>query len=103
MNDNPYTITFGNGTVLERVTLNSTTWVSYIPLSPAITSRTHDTIVASNGTDTQVFKLAEVRDTASPNEGEFWFHILEQDPVEVAMGQMRSDIDYLAMMNDVEL
>lgn len=103
MDDKPYTITFPNGTVLDRITLNSTTWVSYVKLPVGIFRGVHDEVVATNGESTSIFRMALVRSIESPVEGEYWFAILEGDPTEIAINKMQSDIEYLAMMIGEEL
>lgn len=93
------TITFKDGTVLEAEKNASTYIVDSKPEFPADLS---DVSVTGEGGDAAVFAHAKVIE-CYPSDKRYWFTFLEETETERSAKKMQSDIEYIAMMSDIEL
>lgn len=107
-----YKITLADGTVLNNIEVNSTTMISRTPLDPSMfehnLSPVDIELIGERSPLDQMF-LEGHHDNmvyfpiVSPVEGEYWFALHDVPEDQLRYEQIRSDIEYLAMMTDTEL
>lgn len=102
MPEKTYTITLADGTVLDNLKLNGNNYISPTPLSDSVFRDNCSPVLISDGTveechdDMELVQIVE-------NSGKYWFVLRDLSERELVDMQMRSDIEYLAMMAGVEL
>lgn len=93
------TIALSNGTELTGLELNGNNYISPEKL-------TEDTFadglspVVINGEEHEQMALVQCIQHA---DGRSWFILRDATPEEAAQAKLRSDIDYLALMSDIDL
>lgn len=107
-----FKITLADGTELRDINLNITTLVSYTPIDPSIFENNLAPVTfewEGEMTSPEIpFFVGEHRAMKFTNvgqivEGEYWFVLSDVPEEELKYAQIRANIDYLAMMTDVEL
>lgn len=97
--DKTYKITLADGTVLNNLKLNGNNFISKVPVDAAIFKNNCSSVVINEEAH-QNMELVQV----TKNElGEYWFVLRDLSEAELAAIKTRADIEYLAMMCDVEL
>lgn len=111
-----FKITLADGAIVENINVNGSTLVSYKPIDPSIFENNlspvifewegeipsddrNSFITIMNGTHEHM----EFYDIGTVVEGEYWFALTDVPESEIRYAQLRSNIDYIAMMTDVEL
>lgn len=101
--DTTYTITFSDGTKLENIRLNGDNYVS----QDEVTDATFDgklstvTIDGSDGSS-ETLENAYLGQIAHYSDG-YYFVLVVPTADELRQQKLRADIDYIALMSDVEL
>lgn len=91
-------ITFKNGTEITAEENGSCLITDFKPDFPSDLS-----VVTVEGTEiNQIYKNAEVIECASV-DGRYWFSFREIPEAERMSQQMKANIDYIAMMTDIDL
>lgn len=103
MDGSIYTITLADGQVIRNLTLNGNNFISQTEISPEIFKEnlTEVTIKGPN-VDEVHHNMALIHLTEEPN-GEWWFALRDLTADEIWRAKMQSNLDYLAMMTDVEI
>lgn len=98
-----YTISFADGTIIDNLRLNGNNFISGTELTEAVFAGNlrHVTITDSDGiaeeyTNMELVQLRQYGD-------EWWFILREKSTQQMSDERVRADIDYIAMMTDVEL
>lgn len=102
MDNQTYTITLADGTVFKELTLNGNNYISREPISPEAFSGNLSPVVISDGETEEThdnMALVQCKQVA----GETWFILRDLTAQEIKDIRTRADIEYLAMMVDVEL
>lgn len=102
MDDKLYTITLADGRVIENLKKNGDNFISQNPISKSIFEGNCSPYIVSDGEYEELHEDAELVQV-SEMFGEYWFVLRDLSAQEIAMAKMSSDIDFIAMMNDVEL
>lgn len=102
MNDNIYTITLEDGTQIENLRLNGNNYISQNPISSEIFDGNLGTVTISDGETEEIHTNMGLVQITQMN-GEYWFVLRDIPESEIAAAKLRSDVDYLAMMSDVEI
>lgn len=107
-----YKILLSDGTILENIEINITTFISKIPIDDSIFDHNlspvdieligDSTPFSSNGFEGHHENMEYIRIEGAPS-GEYWFSLQDIPESEMKYAKIRSDIEYIAMMNDVEL
>lgn len=111
-----YKITLADGTVLNDIRVNATTFISQTPIDPSIMTEANlaPTIIERVGDELDSFDMGMVVTGEHHNmryyeagkpEGEegYYFALVDIPEEELVMSKMYADIQYLAMMTDTEL
>jgi len=101
--DDIYNITFLNGVNFDRLTKNLTLYISDVELDLSDVRGPQTQVFVTNNAVTQ--ELTNVRFVKKPSgeDGEFWYAFEETPEVNWEIENMKANIEYLAMMADVEL
>lgn len=102
MDTKTYTITLADGTVLDELTLNGNNYISREPISPEVFVGNLSPVVIRDGETEEIhdhMALVQCKQVA----GETWFILRDLTAQEIRDIKTQADIEYLAMMVDVEL
>lgn len=97
-----YTITLADGTVLDNLKLNGNNFISNTAINADIFDVNCSPVVISDGTHDEIHDNMELVQITEL-DGKYWFVLRDFSADELAQIKMRSDIEYVAMMVDVEL
>lgn len=111
MGDKIYTMTLADGTVLENLLINGNNYISKTllteedfkyKLAKVTVSDGEEEIVYENMKLIQIMEMPTTRGIPEEQAG-WWFVLSAMSPLELELGRMKADIEYLSMMTDVEL
>lgn len=108
MNDKKYTITLSDGTTISDLTLNGNNFVSKTEITEDMFKRNLDHVVISSEDGSVEFdhmKLLQIMPLClnGSNTIEWYFVLSEISKKEIESNKLRSDVDYLAMILDINL
>ena len=102
-----YTITLGDGQELTNLELNGSCFISANPidesifednLAPVVITAYDADVLVSEETHEQMAFIRSWQD-----QGKYWFALCDVSEAEMEYARNRADIQYLAMMADIEL
>lgn len=106
-------IILADGTILDDIVLNGTTFISKTPIDEDIFEHNLSPVDIEQVGEDSMFMFAPgiighhenmvYQPIVSPVEGEFWFGLSDVSEEEMQYAKIRSNIDYIAMMTDIEL
>lgn len=102
MNEKKYTIKLEDGTLIENLHLNGNNFISKEEIDEDLFIDNLSNVVISDGTNEEVhdyMKLVRFEKTGN----EYWFAIIDIPISEIEKEKLRSDVDYLAMMANIEI
>lgn len=102
MEDKICTITLADGTELENLTLNGENYVSLLPVSMDIFEGNCSPMIISDGKHEVIHENAEAIQVAKYGK-EYWIAFRDIPAQELRERQYRADIDYIALMADIDL
>lgn len=101
MNEKIYTITLDDGTRIENLHLNGNNFISREKLAPSDFDGKLSKIIINDGETDEVYtNMTLVQVTKMGNE--YWFVLRKIPEREIKEAKLRADLDYLAMMTNVE-
>lgn len=108
MNKKRYTITLSDGTKISDLTLNGNNFVSKTKITADVFKRNLDHVLISSNDGFAEFdhmKLIQIMPfSLKENEELEWYFILSEiSKEEMEKEKLRSDVDYLGMIMDVDL
>lgn len=102
MEDKIYTITLDDGTQIEDLGLNGNNFISKTKIDPSIFDGRLSKVTISDGETEEVHtNMALVQVTKMGRE--YWFVLRDIPADELANAKLRADLDYVAMMSDIEI
>lgn len=102
MNEKIYKITLADGTVIENLRLNGNNYISDKALSADTFLGNLGTVTINDGEKDTVYENMSLVQLAKYDD-EYWFILRTMTKKELQEIKNRSDIDYIAMMTDIEL
>ena len=102
MDEKIYTVTLADGTAISNLRLNGNNYISTEPIDAAIFDGNCSPVIINDGIKNEThdnMQLVQVTESAS----EYWFILRDLSSEELARIKMQSDIEYLAMMSNIEL
>lgn len=102
MGDKIYKITLTDGTVINDLKLNGNNFISSTEIEESIFDGNLLTVTINDGEKDELhtnMKLVQI----SKVESEYWFVLRDIPETELAFIKMQSDIEYVAMMSEIEL
>lgn len=97
-----YSITLTDGTVIDNLEMNGTCFISDNPIDEDIFMDNLYGVVISDGEIEEVHEQMDLI-RAWEDQDKCWFALREVSPEEMEYAKNRADIQYLAMMADIEL
>lgn len=97
-----YKIILADGTIIDNLTLNGNNFISKEPLDYSTFAANCSPVVINDGSTDEVHKNMELVQITESND-EFWFVLRDITEKELEQAQIKSDIEYLAMMCDIDL
>lgn len=94
-----FTIALSNGKQLKDLELNGSNFITREEVTPE-TFEDGLSPVVINGEEHEQMALVQI---ARHEDGRYWFILRDVTPEEIAQAKLRSDIEYIAMMADIEL
>lgn len=102
MDEKTYTITLEDGTVIDNLHLNGNNFISQEPIDQEIFYGNLGTVIISNGENEETHKNMELIKLDKIDDN-YWFILMEIPESKIFMAKLRSDMDYLAMMTDINI
>lgn len=97
-----YTVTLADGTVIDNLTLNGNNFISKSAINPLVFEGNCSPVAISDGEHEETHEHMElVQSMVYGNDT--WFILRDISQKELAQAKLESDIEYLAMMCNVEL
>lgn len=96
-----YTITLADGTVISDLRLNGNNFISQEPITESMFDGNLSDVVINDGEHDEVHSNMELIQITKMGS-EYWFILADIPKERLEKEQMRADIDYIAMMTDVE-
>lgn len=97
-----YRITLTDGTVLDNLTMNGNNFISEEAIDASFFDGTCSPVIIHDGINEEIHSHMELVQVMSVN-GKSWFVLRDIPQKELEQTKLKSDIEYLAMMCDVEL
>ncbi|WP_303757692.1 hypothetical protein [Bacteroides caecimuris] len=102
MDEKNYKITLADETELSNLTMNGNNFISEATIDPGIFQSNCSPVVISDGEHDETHENMELVQVTEVN-GQSWFVLRDMTPKELEQAKIKSDIEYLAMMCDVDL
>lgn len=102
MDEKNYKITLADGTELSNLTMNGNNFISEATIDPGIFQSNCSPVVISDGEHDETHENMELVQVTEVN-GQSWFVLRDMTPKELEQAKIKSNIEYLAMMCDVDL
>lgn len=100
--ENTYSIALMDGTVLSGLTKNGDNYISSDPIDPEIFEDNCSNVVISDGEVSEEHSCMALIHLTRMENG-YWFALRDLTDDELEKMKTRADVDYLALMCDVEL
>lgn len=102
MENSIYTIVLSDGSTIENLRKNGNNYISDTELTRDMFEGKLSSITIKTSDYEEVMENMDLVQITEMN-GEYWFVLRQFSEIELAMAKMSSDIDYIAMMQNVEL
>lgn len=102
MDEKIYTITLKDGTQIENLRMNGNNFISQEQINPEIFDGNLGEVTINDGENDEVHENMGLVQVTQMGD-EYWFVLIDVPAYEIANEKLRSDLDYLAMMIDVEI
>ena len=102
MNEKIYTITLEDGTQIENLRMNGNNFISQKQIDPEIFDGNLGEATINDGENDEIHENMGLVQVLQMGD-EYWFVLRDVPASEIANAKLRSDLDYLAMMADVEI
>ena len=102
MEDLIYTMVSSDGTTIENLRKNGDNYISASKLTSDMFEGKLSEVTVKTSEDEVVMENMDLVQITEM-DGEYWFVLRQFSATELAMAKMSSNIDFLAMMQDVEL
>lgn len=102
MEDLIYTMVLSDGTTIENLRKNGDNYISASKLTSDMFEGKLSEVTVKTPEDEVVMENMDIVQITEM-DGEYWFVLRQFSAMELAMAKMSSNIDFLAMMQDVEL
>ncbi|MCC8049697.1 MAG: hypothetical protein LIP10_03425 [Clostridiales bacterium] len=103
MDDKTYSVELSDGTMFENLSINGSYYVTDQEITEDIFDGNCNAVTVSDGETTSTLTNMELINIIKFGDSQWGFALREMTPEELATMQVRSDIDYIAMMTGVEL
>lgn len=102
MDEKIYKVTLADGTIIDNLRLNGNNYISNKELSADMFLGNLGTVTINDGEKDTVYENMSLVQLTKYDD-EYWFILRTMTKKELQEIKNRSDIDYIAMMTDIEL
>lgn len=102
MDEKIYSITLADGTVLDNLRLNGNNYISKEPIDKQGLDNNCYSVTISDGETEVTYENMECVQVTQMGD-EYWFILRQLSSEELAAIKTRSDIEYIALMCDVDI
>lgn len=102
MDEKIYKITLADGTVLDGLSLNGNNFISSAQVDASAFESNCSPVVINDGETDEVHEHMDLVQVTEV-DGKYWFVLRDITKTELEQAKIKSDIEYIAMMCDVEL
>lgn len=102
MDDKIYKITLSDETVLDNLRLNGNNFISSSEIDESVFDGNCSIVTINDGEKDEVHMNMELVQIIKVND-KYWFVLRDVPETELAFVKMQSDIEYVAMMSEIEL
>lgn len=102
MDKKVYKIILADGTELSNLTMNGNNFISEAAIDPGIFESNCSPVVINDGEHDEVHEHMALVQVTEVN-GQSWFVLRDVTAKELEQAKIKSDIEYIAMMCDVDL
>ena len=102
MEDKIYKITLSDETVLDNLRLNGNNFISSSEIDESVFDGNCSIVTINDGEKDEVPMNMELVQITKVND-KYWFVLREVPETELGFVKMQSDIEYIAMMSEIEL
>ena len=96
-----YKITLANGTVIDNLRLNGNNFISETEVTKEMFEHNLGSVLIEDGETVEEHGNMDLVQIMKYND-EWWFVLRDISEAELREAKLRSDLDYLAMMTDIE-
>lgn len=97
-----YKVKLADGTELCDLDMNGNNYISKTPISKGIFENNCSPVIISCGEEVEIHPAMDVIHVTKMDQG-YWFALRDLTESELRAIKIRSDIEYLALMCDIEL
>lgn len=97
-----YKVTLADGTELAGLSMNGNNFISVVPIDADIFTANCSPVVISDGQKEETHEHMELVQVTVVDD-RYWFVLRDLTTAELEREKIKSDIEYIAMMCDVEL
>jgi hypothetical protein len=102
MDEKIYKITLSDGTVIDNLSLNGNNYISSEEITKDIFNDNCFPVIISDGENEETHDAMELIHLTKMGE-QYWFALRDLSEAELESIKNRSDIEYIALMCDIEL
>lgn len=102
MNEKIYSITLSDGTVIDGLQMNGNNFISKDPIDPEMFEGNLAVVVINDGETEETHENMGLVQVTRMGE-EYWFVLRDVPAAEIENARLRSDLDYVMMMTEVEI
>lgn len=102
MDNKIYAIILADGTEIKNLRMNGNNFISDVPVDAEVFEGSCSPVIISADGNNEVHENMELVQV-TPVGGEYWFVLRDLTESELEKIKMQSDIEYVAMMADVEI
>lgn len=102
MEDKIYKITLSDETVLDNLRLNGNNFISSSEIDESVFDGNCSIVTINDGEKDEVHMNMELVQITKVND-KYWFVLRDVPETELGFVKMQSDIEYIAMMSEIEL
>lgn len=102
MDDKIYKITLSDGTIIDNLRMNGNNFISLVEVEDSLFDGKLLKVTIDDGEKEEVHDNMELIQITKMGD-EYWFILRDISKTELDLIKMRSDIEYVAMMSEIEL
>lgn len=103
MNEKIYSVTLADGTIIKNLVKNGDNFISRSEIEEDLFEDNLSSVTINDGEREEVHSNMALTQVTHPNQLEWWFVLRDLTPEEISMLKLKSTVEYIAMMADVEL
>lgn len=102
MDEKIYSITLSDGTVIDGLRMNGNNFISKDSIDPEMFEGNLAVVVINDGETEETHENMSLVQVTRMGE-EYWFVLRDVPAAEIENARLRSDLDYVMMMTEVEI